>query len=128
MTQSVLNKKASKKKALAAPSESAPPKYQMVCAPHCHPPQQHYHQFVICPPPHQDIVPRAVAPPPIVPRPPSQKMGVVSNTCYNCGQVHHIVRDYTTPRPNSAPHPRSHCNQPPRGPTKVVATRTGHVN
>jgi predicted aspartyl protease len=28
----------------------------------------------------------------------------------------------------SAPHPRSHCNQSPRSPTKVVATKTGRVN
>jgi predicted aspartyl protease len=28
----------------------------------------------------------------------------------------------------SAPHPRSHCNQSPRAPTKVVATKTGRVN
>jgi hypothetical protein len=67
-------------------------------------------------------VPRAVA------RPPSQKMGIVSNTCYNCGQVGHIVRDCTAPRRNSAPRPRSHCNQPPHDPTMIVATRTGHVN
>jgi hypothetical protein len=35
----VLIRKASKKKALAAPSGSAPHKYQMVDAPHHHPPQ-----------------------------------------------------------------------------------------
>jgi hypothetical protein len=102
--------------------------YRMVCAPHCHPPQQQHHQLVICPPPHQGIVPRAVAPPQIMPHPPSQKMGIVantvSNTCYNCSQVGHIVRDWTAARWNSAPHPRSHCNQPPRDPTKVIANYT----
>jgi hypothetical protein len=92
-----------KKKALTAPSGSAPPKYRMVCPPHCHPPHQHRHQLVICPPPHQDVLPSVVAPPLIVSRPPSQKMGIVSNTCYNCGQVSHIVRDYIAPRRNSAP-------------------------
>jgi hypothetical protein len=60
-----------KKKALATPSGSALPKYWMVCAQHCHPPQQYHHQLVIYPSPHQDVVPRAMAPPPIVPRPPS---------------------------------------------------------
>jgi hypothetical protein len=55
-------------------------------------------------------------------------MGVVPHTCYNCGQVGHIIRDCTRQRHISAPHPWSHCNQPPRGPTKVVATRTGRVN
>jgi hypothetical protein len=51
-----------KMKALAAPSGSAPPKYQMVCALHYHPPQHHHHQLVICPPLYQDIMPRDVAP------------------------------------------------------------------
>jgi hypothetical protein len=41
-----------KKKALAAPAGSAPHKYRMVCAPHHHPLQQHYHQLATCPPSH----------------------------------------------------------------------------
>jgi hypothetical protein len=117
-----------KKKALAAPAGSAPHKYRMVCAPHHHPPQQHHYQLATCPPPHRNIVPRAMAPPPTVSHPPPQKMGVVPHTCYNCGQVGHIVWDYTAPMRTSTPHPRSHCNQSPRGPTKVVATKTGRVN
>jgi hypothetical protein len=60
--------------------------------------------------------------------PPPQKMGVVSRTCYNCGQVGHIVRDCIAPRQTFARHLQNHCNQSPRGPTKVVATRTSHVN
>jgi hypothetical protein len=52
-----------KKKALTAPSGSAPHNYRMVYAPHHHPPQQHHHQLAICPPPHQNIMPRAMAPP-----------------------------------------------------------------
>jgi hypothetical protein len=55
-------------------------------------------------------------------------MGVVPHTCYNYGQVGHIVQDCTAPRRTSAPHLWSHCNQAPRGPTKVVAPRTGYVN
>jgi hypothetical protein len=117
-----------KKKALAAPASSAPHKYHMLCAPHHHPPLQHHYQLATCPPPHRNIVPRAMAPPPTVSQPPPQKMGVVPRTCYNCGQVGHIVRDCTALMRTSGPHPRSHCNQSPQGPMKVVATRTGRVN
>jgi hypothetical protein len=87
-----------RKKALAAPLGSAPHKYRMVCAPHHHPLQQHHHQLATCPQPHQNIVPRAVAPPLAVLHPPPQKMGVLPHTCYNCGQVGHIIRDYTALR------------------------------
>jgi hypothetical protein len=55
-------------------------------------------------------------------------MGVVPRTCYNCGQVGHIVRECTAPRRTPAPRPQGHYNQSPQGPTKVVATRTGRVN
>jgi hypothetical protein len=55
-------------------------------------------------------------------------MGIVSNTCYNYDQVGHIVLDCTAPRWNSVPRLWSHCNQPPCGLTKVVATRAGRVN
>jgi hypothetical protein len=80
-----------KKKALAAPSGSAPHKYRMVCAPHHHPPHHHHHQLATCPPPHQNIVPRAMAPPPTVLHSPPQKMGVVPHNYYNCGQVGRII-------------------------------------
>jgi hypothetical protein len=55
-------------------------------------------------------------------------MDIVPHTCYNCDQIGHIIRDCTTSRQTSAPHLRSHCNQSPRGPTKVVAIRTSCVN
>jgi hypothetical protein len=41
-----------KKKVLATPSDSAPHKYRMVGAPHCHPPNHHHHQLVVRPPLH----------------------------------------------------------------------------
>jgi hypothetical protein len=46
-----------KKKALVAPSGSAPHKYRMVCALHHHPPQHHHHQLATCPPSHRNAVP-----------------------------------------------------------------------
>jgi hypothetical protein len=55
-----------KKKALAAPSGSAPHKYRMLCAPHHHPPQQYHHQLAIGPLPHQNVMLRATTPPPSV--------------------------------------------------------------
>jgi hypothetical protein len=73
-------------------------------------------------------MPRAMAPPPAMLPPPPRKMGIVPHTCYNCCQVGYIVRDYTAPRRTSAPCPQSHCHHPPRGPTKVIATKTGRVN
>jgi hypothetical protein len=60
-----------KKRALAAPSGSAPHKYRIVCAPHHHPLQQQQHQLATCPPPHWNIEPTAMAPPPTVLHPPS---------------------------------------------------------
>jgi hypothetical protein len=117
-----------KKKVLATPSDSAPHKYRMVCAPHYHPPQHHHHQLVIHPTLHQNVMPRVVAPPLAVPHPPTQKVGVASNTCYNYVHVGHFVRDCTALRLNYVPCFQSHSNHLPRGPTKVVSTRIGRVN
>jgi hypothetical protein len=107
-----------KKKALAAPSDSAPHKYRMVGAPHHHPPQQHNHQLATFPLAHQNIVPRTMAPPRTVMRPPSQKRGVVPRTCYNCG---HFAKKCTTLRHTNVPRLQSHSHYPPT----VIATKTG---
>jgi hypothetical protein len=107
-----------KKKALAAPSGSAPHKYRMVCAPHHHPPRQHHHQLAIGPPPHQNVMPRATMPPP------PQKKGVVPHTCYNCDHVGHFSKECTAPRQSDASRLQSHPNHPPR----AIAAKTGQVN
>jgi hypothetical protein len=112
-----------KKKALVALDGSAPHKYQMVCASHHHPPQQHHHQLATCPLPHLNIIPRAMAPPSTVLHPPPQKMVVVPRTCYNCGQVGHLVKECTTSRQIDAPRLQSHTNHP----QIAVAAKTGQV-
>jgi hypothetical protein len=114
-----------KKKALAAPSGSAPHKYRMVCAPHHHPLQQHHHQLATGPPPHQNIMPRATTPAPsMLHPPPPQKKGVVPRTRYNCGHVDHFTKECTAPRQSDAPQFQSHPNHPPR----AIATKIGRVN
>jgi hypothetical protein len=118
-----------KRKVMAVPSDSAPHKYQIVCALRHHLPQQHQHRAT-CPPQLQHAALRALTPPLTVlhPRLPPPRDRTVSNTCYNCGHVGHFVQDCTAPRWNFAPCPRSHSSHLPRGPTKVVATRVGRVN
>jgi hypothetical protein len=110
-----------KKKALTAPSCSAPHKYRMVCAPHHHPPQQHHHQLATCPPSHQNVVPRVVAPPPTVLPPPLQRRGVVQRACYNCGQAGDFAKECSAPRQVDAPRLKSHTTHPLR----VTAAMTG---
>jgi hypothetical protein len=85
------HRESKKKKVMIVPSYSAPHKYWMVCATHHHPPRQHHYQLATCPPPYQNIMHRAMALPLIVSRPFSQKKGIVSNTCYNCGHVGHFI-------------------------------------
>jgi hypothetical protein len=98
-----VHQESKKKKALTAPSGSAPHKYRMVCAPHHHPLQHHHHQLATYPLSHQDIVPRAMVLPPIVLHPPSQERGIVSRTCHNCGQVGRFAKECTSPRQIDVP-------------------------
>jgi hypothetical protein len=114
---------------MTVPSDSAPHKYRIVCALRHHLPQQHQHRAT-CPPQLQQAAPRALTLQLAVlhPRLPPSRVRTISNTCYNCGHVGQFVQDCTAPRWNSAPCSRSHSSHLPRGPTKVVATRAGHVN
>jgi hypothetical protein len=98
------HRESKKKNTMTLPSNSAPHKYQMVCAPHHHPPQQQQH-WATCPPQHQPTAPRPLAPLPNVSHPclPPSSVRKVSKTCYNCGHVGQYFQDCTAPRLNSVP-------------------------
>jgi hypothetical protein len=130
------HKETKKRKVVAAPSSSAPPKYRTVYhhGPTYPPQPQHQHQ---CPQqqwaprptqrPHQRATPKALPPPlPVMHLPAPQTAGATSgHTCFNCGRSDHIARECIAPKKTPT---QGHVTPPPRGPPKVAVVKVDCVN
>jgi hypothetical protein len=132
------HKETKKRKVVAAPSDSALPKYQMVyhhgstyppCQPHQHQHQHQQQQWAPRPPQrqHQQAAPKNLPPPPPVMRqlaPPTAGTAF-DQTCINFGRSGQFGRECTAPKKNAT---HGHVTHPPRGPLKVAIAKTGRAN
>jgi hypothetical protein len=130
------HKETKKRKVAAAPSSSAPLKYQMVYhhGPTYPPRPQHQHQrlqqqWAPRPPQcqHQRAAPKALLPPPPVmrlPAPPTTG-AASSHTCFKYGRSGHFAWECTTSKKTAT---QGHVIPPSRGPQRVAIAKTGRVN
>jgi hypothetical protein len=130
------HKETKKRKAVTAPSGSAPLKYRTVYHHRSNYPPRQQHQYQRSQqqwaprPPlrqHQREAPKALPPPPPVMHLPAPLIaGATSgHTYFNCGCSGHFARECTALKKTTT---QGHVTHPSRGPQKVGVVKTGRVN